>query len=208
MNEGRIVSTRGLDIAAEEYEDHFEERQVAHSTALHSTIRGRGAYLVGPLARYSLNFDRLSERARAAARAAGLGAVCTNPYRSIIVRGVEALYACEEALRLVAAYEPPDPPAVPIAAREGAGAAATEAPRGLLYHRYRMGADGLIRDAKIVPPTSQNQATIEASVRAIIPDLIDEPDKALGAGCERMIRNFDPCISCSTHFLNLRVERE
>jgi coenzyme F420-reducing hydrogenase alpha subunit len=208
MNEGRIVSNRGLDIGAGEYEAHFEERQVPHSTALHSAIRGRGAYLVGPLARYSLNADRLTPRARDAARGAGLGAVCVNPFRSIVVRAVETLYACEEALRLVEAYEPPEPPAAPVAVRAGVGAAATEAPRGLLYHRYRIGDDGLIAEATIVPPTSQNQPTIEEDLRVLVPRVLDLPEAELTHRCEQAIRNFDPCISCATHFLKLRLERE
>jgi len=207
FNEGRVVSNKGLDIGARDYEAHFEERHVAHSTALQSAIRGRGAYLVGPLARYSLNFERLSPLAQEAARAAGLGETCTNPYKSIVVRAIETLYACDEALRLIEGYREPERPAVPLEPRAGVGCACTEAPRGLLYHRYALDAEGAITEAKIVPPTSQNQSTIEDDLRAFLPDWLSMEDDALRWRCEQTIRNYDPCISCSCHFLKLEVAR-
>ena len=207
LNEGRIVSTRGLDIDAADYEAHVVEEQVPHSTALHARIVGRGSYLVGPLARYALNADRLSPLARQAARDAGLGPACRNPFRSVVVRAVEVVWACDEALRLIATWEPPDAPAVPVTLRAGIGQACTEAPRGLLYHRYRLDADGTILDAKIVPPTSQNQRTIEEDLAAFVPRHLALSDDDLRGRCEQAIRNHDPCISCATHFLQLRVER-
>jgi coenzyme F420-reducing hydrogenase alpha subunit len=207
FNEGRIVSNRGLDILPAAYDDHFEETQVERSTALHSTIRERGTYLCGSLARYSLNFDRLSPLAQEAAREAGLGATCTNPYRSIVVRAVEVLYACDEALRILAEYEEPERPAIPIEPHAATGYAATEAPRGLLYHRYRLNDDGSVADARIVPPTSQNLATIEEDLKGFVADFLDLPDDQLRDRCEQTVRNHDPCISCSTHFLRLQIDR-
>jgi coenzyme F420-reducing hydrogenase alpha subunit len=207
FNEGRLVSNRGLDAPIEDFEQHVLEEHVPHSNALHAVLRGRGAYHVGPLARYALNFARLPEVARDAARAAGLGPVCTNPFRSIVVRAVECVYACDEALRLIAAYEPPDQPALALEPRAGSGCAASEAPRGLLYHRYRLAVDGLILEARIVPPTSQNQKTIENDLWEFVPRHLDLPDAELQWRCEQAIRNYDPCISCATHFLALTVER-
>ncbi len=207
FNEGRIVSNKGLDIAPRDYDNHFEEEHVARSTALHARIRGRGAYLVGPLARYALNFDKLSPLARAAAREAGLGPVCNNPYRSIVVRSIEILFACDEALRLIETYEEPEQPAVALTPRAGAGHACTEAPRGMLYHRYELDADGSILTARIVPPTSQNQASIEADLAACITGWLDLPDEALRHRCEQTVRNYDPCISCATHFLRVDIDR-
>lgn len=207
FNEGRIVSNRGLDIAASDYEDHFEESHIERSTALHSRLRARGAYLVGPLARYSLNFDRLSQLAQDAAREAGLGSICSNPYRSIVVRAVEVLYACDEALRLIEGYVEPDRPAVAVEPCAATGYAATEAPRGLLYHRFRLDADGTIAEARIVPPTSQNQASIEQDLSSFIGGALDLSDDALRHRCEQTVRNYDPCISCSTHFLRLEMDR-
>ena len=207
FNEGRIVSNRGLDIPASEYDAHFAESHVERSTALHSHFRGGGSYLVGPLARYSLNFDRLSPLAQQAAREAGLGPRCANPYRSIVVRAVEVLYACDEALRLIAEYEEPDRPFVPVEPRAGIGFAATEAPRGLLYHRYRLEADGTIAEARIVPPTSQNQPSIEEDLATFIEGFLDLPDDELRRRCEQTVRNYDPCISCAAHFLRLDIDR-
>ena len=207
FNEGRLVSNKGMDIPIEDYDATFEETHVEHSTALHSRVRARGTYFVGPLARYSLNYDRLTPTAQQAAREAGLGTTCNNPFRSIIVRAVEALYACEEALRIIAAYEPPERPFVEGTVRAGSGCHATEAPRGLCYHRYTIGDDGLVSFARIVPPTSQNQPTIEKDLTSFVGDWLDMPDMELQHRCEQAIRNYDPCISCSTHFLRLDMDR-
>ena len=201
----RIVSSRGLDIAARDYDGSFAEFQVPHSTALHSVLGGGRTYLVGPMARYSLNSALLPETAASAARAAGLGASCANPFRSIIVRAVELVYACEEALRLIEGYQPPDPPSVDVPPRAASGYGCTEAPRGLLYHRYRITADGAVADAKIVPPTSQNQRVIEEDLREFAEPRLGLPHDRLTWQCEQAVRNYDPCISCSTHFLDLRV---
>jgi len=208
FNEGRIVSNRGLDISASEFDEHVIEEQVSYSNALHSTLKGRGEYLAGPLARYNLNFDKLSPLAREAAREAGLSSECRNPFRSIIVRSVEVLYACDEALRIIDEYEAPDRAAVEIVPRPGVGYGATEAPRGLLYHRYKIDEQGLIADAKIVPPTSQNQKRIETDLHQFVPHYLDLPKEQLTWRCEQAVRNYDPCISCATHFLRLEIERE
>jgi coenzyme F420-reducing hydrogenase alpha subunit len=200
---GRVVSTAGLDIAEHEFLDHVVEEHVPHSTALHAALDG-GEYVVGPLARYSLAAGRLAPAAAEAARAAGLGPVERNPFRSIVVRAVEVLHACEEALRIVDAYEEPDAPAVPVEPRAGAGHGCTEAPRGLLYHRYELDGAGTIVDARIVPPTSQNQRAIEHDVWHVVEDNLHLDDEALARLAEQTIRNHDPCISCATHFLDLR----
>jgi sulfhydrogenase subunit alpha len=207
LERGRLASSSGLDIGPGEYEEHFVEEHVPHSTALHSRLRDGGAYLCGPLARYALNSEKLSPLAREAAAEAGLGPVCNNPFRSIVVRSVEILYALDEALRLIETYEEPERPAVEVPPRDGAGCGWTEAPRGMLWHRYRIDADGAIAEAKIVPPTSQNQATIEADLRAFLADHLDLEDDPLRVLCEQAIRNHDPCISCATHFLDLEVVR-
>ncbi len=208
FNEGRLVSSKGLDIGVREYDDHFAEEQVPHSHALHSRLKARGTYLVGPLARYSLNFHRLSPLAQQAAREAGLPPVCRNPFKSIIVRAVETLYACDEALRLIESYHPPDRSSVDVEPRAGTGYGCTEAPRGILYHRYTIDESGMILDAKIVPPTAQNQRAVEEDLRAFVQPRLDLPPEVLTWQCEQAIRNYDPCISCATHFLTLRVDRE
>jgi coenzyme F420-reducing hydrogenase alpha subunit len=206
FNEGRIVSSKGLDISVSEYEFYFHESHVPHSNALHSTLRERGAYFVGPLARFNLNFDKLTPMAQELAKEVKMVPVIRNPFKSIVVRAIEALYACEEALRIIAAYEPPAEASVPITLRAGLGFGCTEAPRGILYHRYRLGDNGTIIDAKIVPPTSQNQRQIEDDLRAFVTKNIHLPKDELTWKCEQTIRNYDPCISCATHFLDLRIE--
>lgn len=208
FNEGRLVSNKGLNIAISEYDDHFAEEHVPYSNALHSTIKGRGAYLVGPLARYNLNFDQLSPLVKEIAREIGLEPPCLNPFKSIVARSLEILYACDEALRLIAEYEMPDAPTVEVQPRAAIGYGCTEAPRGILYHRYRLDADGTILDAKIVPPTSQNQKMIEADLWQFLPSRLDLPQDQLVWQCEQAIRNFDPCISCATHFLRLEIKQE
>jgi coenzyme F420-reducing hydrogenase alpha subunit len=207
MNHGRIVSSAGLDVAAAEYEDEFLEHQVPYSTALHSTLRRRGMYLVGAMARYALNRDSLPAELRALADEAGLDPVCRNPFQSILVRAVEVIYACGEALRLIADYEPPAQPFVTAEPRAGVGYGCTEAPRGILYHRYRIDSDGAIVDARLVPPTAQNQGTMEEDLRQVATAGLALDDDLLKASCEQSIRNHDPCISCAAHFLTLNVNR-
>jgi coenzyme F420-reducing hydrogenase alpha subunit len=207
IERGRIRSDTGLEIAPAEYDEHFEEEHVARSNALHSRLRTGGTYLCGPLARYALNHEQLSPLARQAAREVGLDAPCRDAFRSIVVRSVELVYACDESLRLIEAYEEPEAPFVAVPPVAGTGYGASEAPRGLLYHRYRLDAEGTILDAKIVPPTSQNQLAIEEDLRAVVGRYAHLDDDALRAVCEQAIRNYDPCISCATHFLQLEVER-
>jgi coenzyme F420-reducing hydrogenase alpha subunit len=203
IHEGNIVSSAGLNIPVKEYEFHFEERHVAHSNALHSQEKGVGSYVVGPLARFNLSYDRLPEVAKQAARDAHIQPPVHNPFKSIAVRAVETVFAFDEAIRIIEQYEQPDKPALDVQPRPGIGFGASEAPRGLLYHRYRLNDEGLIRDAKIVPPTAQNLPTMEDDVRLFVTKHKDLPKDALTWKCEQTIRNYDPCISCATHFLRL-----
>jgi coenzyme F420-reducing hydrogenase alpha subunit len=208
FNEGRLVSNRGLDIDTAEYEDHFVELHVKHSNALHSVVRGRDSYLVGPLARFNLNFDKLPETVQTVAIDVGLRPPVKNIFRSIVVRAVELVFACAEALRAIREYEPPASPRVEVHNRIGVGQAITEAPRGILYHRYALDENGKILAAKIVPPTSQNQKRIEDDLREYAPRLVATPIEEATWKCEQAIRSYDPCISCATHFLKLSVDRE
>jgi len=208
FNEGRLVSNKGLDIDVSEYEDNFIEQHVKHSTALHSVIRARGSYLTGPLARFNLNFAKLPEIARQTASDCGLSVPCLNPYKSIVVGAIELVFACEEALRIIAQYEPPSAPRVEVPLRAGVGQAATEAPRGVLYHRYSVDPQGLILTAKIVPPTSQNFKRMEDDLWRYLPQLIGRPVEEMTWRCEQAVRNYDPCISCSAHFLRLEIQRD
>ena len=211
LNEGRIESSTGVSVDAEEFEGTFEEVHVPYSHALHSVHKGAGSYLVGPLSRYALNHDRLLPRAQAAARDVGLEPVVRNPFKSVIVRAVETVHACEEALRIMDHYRMPDAPWVEphLVGHPTHGAAATEAPRGMLFHRYRAGRGGAHRRRRASSrPTSQNQKRIEDDVRHLVTRSLDLDEPALTFQCERAIRNHDPCISCATHFLNLDLVRD
>ena len=204
---GRFTSTLGLDIGPEEFEDHVVEDHVEHSTALHARLRERGEYLVGPLARFAINASELGTVAQDAAKAAGLTAGERNPFRSIIIRAIEVLHACDEGLAIIDRYQQPDRPAVEAEPRAGIGHGWTEAPRGMLWHRYELTEDGTIVAARIVPPTSQNQAGIERDLFQFVEHNLGLEDDELGRRAEQVIRSYDPCISCATHFLDLTVER-
>lgn len=208
MNEGQIESSDGLRLDVVNYEDEFQERQVPHSTALHAVRTStRRAYLVGPLARVGLNLARLSPAARRLVDELSIEWPSANPFQSIVARALELVHAFEEGLSILRAYRPARLARVAYEPRAGVGHAATEAPRGLLYHRYELDNAGTIVSAKIVPPTSQNQAQIEEDLRALVPVVEAADDVRLAHECERLVRSYDPCISCSTHFLKLKVDR-
>lgn len=208
IESGSVVTSSGGAFAVQDFTRHIQEFHVPHSNALHARLDGSpDPYVVGPLARYSLNSDRLSPVARDAARDAGLGSTCRNPFRSIVVRAVELVEAYTEALRIIDAWADSASPSVPVPPRAGQGFGASEAPRGVLFHRYVLDDAGIIRDAQIVPPTSQNQPSVEADLRTMVEAWSDLDDHALLHRCEQAIRNYDPCISCATHFLDLTVDR-
>ena len=205
MNEGRMVSDRGLDISADRFESRFVEHQEAHSTALHCLHDGK-PYLVGPLARLNLNLDRLPAPVRNLADSVGIKFPSRNMYHSIVARALEIVIAMREAIRLLEVYAEPSAPHVSVTPRAGTGYGCTEAPRGLLWHRYDIDAAGAVIKARIVPPTSQNQARIEEDLRTSLRSLgVRQGEAALRRRGEMVIRNYDPCISCATHFLDLRV---
>ena len=212
FNEGRIVSNLGLDVDVATFGEQVREYHVAHSTALHATLGGDNGtgrqYQTGPLARWMNNADLVPVSVRAVAEELGVAEVETNPFRSILVRGLETLWAVEEAQRIIATYRPPGRPSLDVPAVAGVGHGCTEAPRGILYHRYEIDADGSIADAVIIPPTSQNQDAIETDLRDFVASHLDLDDHTLGHRCEQVIRNYDPCISCATHFLRFSIDRD
>ena len=208
MNEGYIASADGLHLDVVQFEQEFREQQVPHSTALHAVRAGSNRpYLVGPLARVGLNFDKLSPTARRLVDELSIDWPCGNPYKSIVARGLELVHAFEEALTILRAYRQSSTCRVTFQHRAGTGHAATEAPRGLLYHRYQIDDAGLVVSAKIVPPTSQNQRQIEDDLHSLVPVVEAANDQRLAEQCERLVRSYDPCISCSTHFLKVKVDR-
>ncbi|MCM2369702.1 Ni/Fe hydrogenase subunit alpha [Aporhodopirellula aestuarii] len=208
MNEGVIASTRYPAIDVDQYEDHFGEHHVEHSTALQSVRRdGQTPYFLGPLSRLELNHTQLSAAAKQLLETDCPPLPMRNRFHSIIARSVEVVHALEEAIELIETYSPPNEPFAPYVARAGAGCAATEAPRGMIYHHYEINDDGTVASSKIVPPTSQNQLQIESDLLAYLPRWLNESDEKIAAEAEKLIRNYDPCISCSTHFLTLTMER-
>ncbi len=209
MNQGRVVSSAGLDVSINEYHQHFREQHQPQSTALHSVrLPNETTYLVGPLARINLCFDQLPAIARREAERCGIAFPSNNNFHSIVARAIELIVAFEEAVTLVRGYDRLPPASrVEYQPAAGEGCHATEAPRGLLYHRYRIGEDGLIAEATIIPPTSQNQGQIESDLRAFVPTVLADDDATATRKCEHLIRNYDPCISCATHFLKLTIDR-
>lgn len=208
MMDGRLGSTKGLDIEVREFEHNIREDQVPYSTALHARLLARSAaYKCGPLARFARNADLLSPRAAAAATRISLDPGCRNPFRELLVRGVEVIHALDVAIQIIEGYAAPAQSSVPFVMRAATGYGATEAPRGTLYHRYVIDEAGLVQEARIVPPTSQNQRSMEEDLIAMGPILASLPLEEATRRAEHAIRNYDPCISCSTHFLKLRFEQ-
>jgi coenzyme F420-reducing hydrogenase alpha subunit len=203
---GRIASDSGVDVAIPDYPRHFTEYHEPHSTALYSSLDGQ-PYLVGPLARVNLNKAQLG-RVAGILDQTGVAFPSRNMFHSIVARAAEVLYAIGEAMRLLQGYRLPQAPRVPVTPRAGVGFGATEAPRGLLWHRYEFDARGRVVSARIVPPTAQNQARMEQDLRSSLERYgLDRDDDAIRLRGETVIRNYDPCISCATHFLKVRIER-
>jgi coenzyme F420-reducing hydrogenase alpha subunit len=208
MCEGPICTSDGLAIDAAQFEQHFREQQVPHSTALQAVRIDTGrTYLLGPLARINLNREQLLPTALRLADEIGLEQPCLNPFKSILARCLEVVQAYEEALSILRDYRPSATARIAYQHRKAAGAAATEAPRGLLYHRYEVDEQGRVTSANIVPPTSQNQSQIEDDLRHYLAAVVDQSDEQVALAAERLVRSYDPCISCATHFLKVTMER-
>ena len=207
LNEGRLVSSKGLDISIDQYQDYFSEFQVPHSTSLHSTLNEQ-PYLVGPLARINLNLDCLPENIKQIIDSLDINFPSSNMFHSIVARAIEITFALQEAIRLLNEYILPEQTSLSVTPRAGTCYGCTEAPRGILWHRYDCGEDGKITHAIIIPPTSQNQAQMELDLRKSLTDFgLQQSDDKLRQHGEMIIRNYDPCISCSTHFLRIKVDR-
>lgn len=204
--EGEVWSSKGRKLSIEEYETAYIEEHVKHSNALHSRTVDGNTYLVGPLARLNLNHEQLSPAAQKALKDARVKLPLKNPFKSLLARAIELVDAYEEAIQLVRDYKPEGPAHAELKLKAGEGAGATEAPRGLLYHRYRVDENGLIKFARITPPTAQNLPRIEADLLALAPQIVKLPEAEATLTAEHLVRAYDPCISCATHFLKLKVE--
>ena len=208
FNEGRLISDRGLDIAISDFETHFKETQSDHSTALHCLLDGK-PYLVGPLARLNLNKALLPEELKQIMQGLNAQFPSKNMFHSIIARAIEIYFSILEAERLLAGYGTTDQSCMEFEPKAGTGYGCTEAPRGILWHRYDMDEKGCVTKAVIVPPTSQNQSRIEQDLKdSLINFGLDNTKEKLQLHAEKVIRNYDPCISCATHFLDLKLVRD
>ena len=204
--DGDVLSSKGKCVPVEQFETIYLESHVPQSTALHSHTVDGNSYFVGPLARFNNNYDQLRPVARQAAEDIGVKLPLKNPYKSLIARAVELVEVCDLAVDLIEGYDPKGPAYAEVELKEGEGCGISEAPRGILYHRYKAGEDGLIKFAKIIPPTAQYYALMEAVLWKLAPEVISLPHQEASLACEHLIRSYDPCISCSTHFLKLRIE--
>jgi len=208
MNEGDVCSTAGSRVSVDDFETTYVEEHVPHSTALQACrLPDHSAYCVGPLARICLNRSQLHPAAQRVADEIAFVTPCRKPFMAILARCLEVLHAFSEALDILRDYRGTKVAKVPCNYAVSSGCAATEAPRGLIYQRYSVDADGKVVSAKIMPPTSQNQRQIELDLRRWLPPLLQLPDQQIADACEKLIRTWDPCISCSTHFLKVRIDR-
>ncbi len=207
--DGEILSSKThQSIKSVDFEKSYLESHVKHSNALHSHTTAGATYFVGPLARLNLNYNQLRPVTKAAAESAGVTLPINNPFKGMIARGLELVEVCDLALELARSYNPTGPSKMPFKVKAGEGTGVSEAPRGLLYHRYVVNDQGMIQFAKITPPTAQNFAQMEADLWQFAPQVLDLKHEEATLACEHLIRTYDPCISCATHFLTLKVDRE
>jgi coenzyme F420-reducing hydrogenase alpha subunit len=206
--DGNILSSVHGEITVRQFEENYIESHVKHSNALHSHTKSGNSYFVGPLARLNLNYDKLRPAARESLDKAGVEFPLRNPFKNLLARAIELVEVCDLAIELVRDYQPSGPSHAAVVPKAGEGTGASEAPRGMLYHRYVVDEQGMIRFANITPPTAQNFAQMEADLWKFAPGVIDLPHEEATLACEHLIRSYDPCISCATHFLTLKIDRE
>ncbi len=204
--DGTITTTDGGKYAIKDYRKVTNERMVPHSTAKH-TGHKRDSYMVGALARFNVNYDKLHPRAKAAAEELGMAPICTNPFLNTAAQVVEMVHSVEDSIRiidelLVQGVHPEPLPA--FSGKGGDGAGSCEVPRGILFHNYQIGDDGLVTGANCIIPTGQNLANVEADMRKLVPEILDRPQDEIRLMLEMLVRAYDPCISCSVHFLDVR----
>jgi len=198
INEGRFKSSEGLDIDEMNYREHVYEKQKPYSTALHSYLKDRDSFMVGPLPRVNINFGQLSTDAKNAAKRSGVKFPNYNPFVSHLARAIELVHDIDESIKIIDRLKFKDEQRT-IKCKSGFGAAITEAPRGSLYHSYTLDNNGIVKKADIVPPTAHNAYNIEKDMSNFVQTIIDEPLDSIALKCEMLVRAYDPCISCSAH---------
>jgi sulfhydrogenase subunit alpha len=209
LNEGRMVSSDGIDVPLWGWREAFQEEQHEGTNALHARTTDGRTYMLGPSARVTLNSDQLHPLAQEALKASGLARqIARNPYWAIAARSVELIHASASALDIVNSYQEPARPFTPWTPRGGEAGWGTEAPRGICWHHYDMDEAGRVSAAQIIAPTGQNQGMIERDLAEFAPQVLALPHAEATIRLEQLIRSYDPCISCATHFLNLEIDRD
>ncbi len=204
--DGTITTTDGGKYPIKDYRKVTNERMLEHSTAKQCAHK-RESYMVGALARFNVNYDKLRPRAKAAADELGLHPICTNSFLNTAAQVVEIAHCVEDAIgiidELVDRGIKPEP-LPPFPGKGGDGAGSCEVPRGILFHNYQIGDDGRVTGANCIIPTGQNLANVEADMRALVPQILDRPQDEIRQMMEMLVRAYDPCISCSVHFLDVK----
>ena len=203
---GDVLSSKGNTTSVADFEMRYFEEHVQRSNALHGHTALGGTYLVGPLSRLNLNHAQLLPEAQKALKDTKQKLPLKNPYTGLIARAIELVHFYEEAILLIKAYQPDGPAHLALKLKAGEGCGMSEAPRGLLYHRYKIDQNGMVKFAKITPPTAQNLPRIEADLLAMAPKLVKMEQELATLTAEHLVRSYDPCISCATHFLRLKIE--
>lgn len=197
--EGRVVSNKGLSVSEDDFERYIDAEQTHYSNALRYKVKGRGPYVTGPIARFNNNYDLISGEVRDVIKEYGYKAPLCNMFQSIIARSAEIYHAVLEIDRLIQEYREPSKPYVECDVKGGEAAAITEAPRGILYHRYKIDSYGKVVEADLITPTAQNLASMEEDLKYVGKELLKLEFSKAKSLAEQIIRNYDPCISCSVH---------
>lgn len=201
--QGCIMTSKGECIPEEKFAEHFERVVLPYSQA--SAYKHEGeAYMVGSLARMNLAKDKLHPKTKEALGATLNLFPSTDIYYNNIAQGVEILHSIDDAIEILRSRQFNPEPVIKVPYREAVGVGVIEAPRGTLYHKVHVGADGVVKDGEIVVPTGQNQINIEKDIHQLVQELVPEtPKETIAFEIEKLIRAYDPCMSCAAHFLKV-----
>lgn len=210
LYDGKIKSTDGWEIDDQNYLDKINEKVVQHSTAKHCWA-SRDTFMVGALARFNNNYGKLTDNAKKYAEELGLEAPCYNTFMNNIAQFVEIVHSVDDSIRLIDEILEEglddNKAMAEIKPKAGRGVGVVEAPRGLLIHDYTYNDKGRVEKANLIIPTGMNYANMEKDMHALVPAIIDKSEDEIKLACEMMIRAYDPCISCSTHFLKCEISK-